>query len=328
MKLIFLYTTLFFISTLKIYAQDSSFVHFSFNADSAYLVIDNEFDEIIKIQNNQAVKLLVGNRYISLGLPNKAVKKFYMMVLKDSTTSKEVTFDDLGLSIENLRNNFAAAAFFEANIMIISEPDTEIMYEDSLLGIGFTTFRSNDRFPEFQFKDNQGRISDISTKIYGQFTVLEHNVRPSKYYSRSVSFIPGASQWYKNQKIKSLGFILGTTGLSISYLLAKNSYETEREKYYTILDTYQTSVNEIETLELGNKLEDDAHTLKLLDNRRRIFLGLTILTYVGNIFDSFLSTPKGGYSNPKPLNFYLDNILIDGNHISTATLKVNLNSLK
>ncbi len=318
----------FLLISTNLLAQDSSFVQLNFNSEKAFLVIDNDFEEVTEISSGDVITVLAGTRYLSLGLPNNDLERFYVQAPKDSLIVQEIQFSDDGISASTFNNNFATAEYFQANMMILSEPDTEIMYGDSLMGVGFAIFKSDDRFPGFQLRDNQGTISNIDTDQTGQFTVIEKYVRPNEYSSRTLSFIPGAAQWHKQQKLKSVGFAVGTIGLTTLYFLENSNYDSKESDYFTLLEQYRSIENESAALQLGNQLDRQANDLQSIDNRRRLFLGLAILTYAGNIADAFLSTPKGGYSNPRPLQFYIDGINIDGQYVSTATVKVNLDSIR
>jgi len=309
-------------------AQDSAFVHLTFNAETAYLVVDNDFEEILEIKTDTTIPVLAGTRYISLGIPNDQVQRFYLQIPKDSTVTREVIFPGFKISSATFNNNFASAQYYQANMMILSEPDTEIFYTDSLMGTGFAIINSEDRFPTFRLVDNLGRVKNVEAAQTGQFTVIEKYVRPEKYASRTMSFIPGASQFYKRQPLKGSAFILGTLGFTSLYIIENSAYKDEEIDYFNGLDEYRITENEETALILGDQLERQANTLNQMDNRRRLYLSLALLTYAANIYDAFTSTPRGGFSDPKPFDFYIQGTTVGGSPVSTATLKFNLDKLK
>lgn len=305
-------------------AQDSGRVEIVFNAPSAYLVVDNDFDKIRSITSGESVTLLAGTRYISLALPHTKPSKTYVRVLKDSTIEYSVEFSHEELTPAVFNNNFATAAYYNANIMVLTDPDTEIFYSDSLVGSGFAIVNSEMRFPEITLIDNQGYKKNVSARIPGQFSVTEYYVRPEKAKSRSYSIVPGASQFYKNQPLKGLAFSLGSVGFATLSFLNSQKYNSDLDSYYKLLVEYRSTEVESEAFRLGNELEVANDDLRSLDRSRKLFLGLAITAYVGSIVDAFLSTPKGGYSNPKPIEFYLNQDVIGESIIHTANVKVKL----
>ena len=63
--------------------------------------------------------------------------------------------------------------------------------------------------------------------------------------------------------------------------------------------------------------------MKDANDQYKLILGTAITIYALNMLDAFISKPKSGYRDKKPLEFYLSKESGFVGDASTATLKVN-----
>jgi hypothetical protein len=152
------------------------------------------------------------------------------------------------------------------------------------------------------------------------FIIVENYVKPDQKQARLMSLIPGSSQQYKNQDFKGslirigMGIALAATS---TYELA---YRGNRRDYDEVLADYRVSTNSNEATQLGNELSDLKEKMDRNESIRNISLLSAISIYGYNLLDGFLSKPKYGYRETKPIEFYLDSR--DLSHLS-GNLKIN-----
>ncbi|MDR9415591.1 MAG: DUF5683 domain-containing protein [Gracilimonas sp.] len=296
---------------------------FEFNTDSAYVVLGNELFSAVKIASGDSLKLRTGVRLISLQTHFDKSETLFIKVHKDSTTTYSYTFKKNNYSPATLTNNIAARKYYNTNVMVLSDQDSDIFYNGEYQGTGFAKFNTFGKIGELELRNpefghKKRRLNAPEQKI----SFIESHLRPNKSTAIFYSILPGASQLYKKQHLKALIFGASAVTMFTFAGVKSSNYHKELDVFYEFQEQYNNATTEQEALRLGNLTESQQNKVQRLDNQRRGLLIAGILIYGYNIYDAFTSKPTGGYMNKdKDLRFYLSTKEITGNLGAAGTFR-------
>lgn len=312
---------------LSVNAQEYGYLKFDLNTDSATLIIDYDYKNIKSVSDNDSIKVSFGSHHINLSTPLKGQVNKNIYVYQDSTIVVRHNFLGNKLNIHSFDGNYAASQFFNASVIILTDQDSDIYYQNSYQGTGFAMinaipFSSNNKITiENKFYGTK----TVSTNAYPYLSVFEHYRRPKKSTSQFLSFVPGASQFYKKDFLKSGFFIAGTTGLVISGIFENHRYASEKNTFNRLLQRYNQASTEQEALRLGNLTQKQHNKLERANTRRQVIWGAALLLYGINIYDGLTSTPRDGFRKTKPISFYLSSDgRLSSKSFQTVTLRIDL----
>tara|TARA_R110000868_G_scaffold378658_7_gene644213 strand:+ start:8083 stop:9111 length:1029 start_codon:yes stop_codon:yes gene_type:complete len=319
-KILFLFFFLFSTGIL-VSAQDSTemssdtlkygIVILEFNTDSALAVVNNQYQEPLFVKNGDSIKVKTGNTSIKLSVIHDYIFEKIFNVIEDSIYNISHDFEFLPLTKKVLNGNLAARQFFNANLLVITDEESDIYLNDELVGREFAYLDAPTGTNSIQAKSSTSyqslyisNRSRISNSAY-YFRIVERYIKPKESTSKALAFLPGFSQAYKYQgnKASLIRISMGTTFLSLSTFSIK--YRLDKNKYDDLLDRYNNSVSNSEVTALGDQLvkkEKSLHNAALI---RNISLYALSGIYIYNVLDGLFNKPKSGYRKTKPYSFYL-----------------------
>lgn len=292
----------------KSFSQDSSFVSFTFNADSAYLVVDKQYTDAVKISNGDSVLILHGQHILNLSTyyDKAPVKKIF---IAGSGLTLDFEFNEPETaSINSLSDNFAAKQDLRIDALIFTDSDSEIFLNDQFVGRERIGLNFNQEINVLRIENPNFGSKEIDLNNEPFLQVIQPYKRPIRSIAQTASLLPGFSQGYKRQYLKGGAFLLGNL-LSLNYYMnAADEYSLEKDRFDALVEEYATIRNENDALELGNEIEALRGEIRDLDSRKNLFLGTTLGLYALNLFDAFISKPRGGYrTNNFHIEFEVDN---------------------
>lgn len=294
-------------SICQLQARQSGYLKFEFNVDTAHVVLDNDVMGVLKIASGDSLRLPIGTHVIELYTPFDKEYLAFPNIRENTTSIISHEFREDNITLRTVQNNFAMADYLNANIIIVTDQNTEILYKGNSEGTGFASFNLPFGRHEFIIKNpdyGSGKLL-ITPNPARPLTVIQQYKKPSKNFARTYSFIPGLSQFYKKQKLKGSLLLTATGGFLYLGLKNQSRYNEESDYFDELVKQYNSATNETNASFLGDAVEAQQDVVKQIDNKRRFFLSSAILVYAYNIFDAFYSTPKGGYQQPNSLEFYL-----------------------
>jgi hypothetical protein len=122
--------------------------------------------------------------------------------------------------------------------------------------------------------------------------------KPLKANAYSLAILPGAKQFYQNEKLKGIAiFGLFATGAFLSYNHHKE-FRKENEVYLSARYRYLHARSEEEAIKFAPEAQTRFDQAKRAANWRNALVCATAGIYALNLFDA-LSTPRGGYRDMK-----------------------------
>lgn len=286
-------------------------INFSLNVDSALLIINNQFDEAHFINNKSTIEVKTGITSVKLSVLHDYLFEQVLTIKKGTVVTISHEFEKLPLTTDLLNGNYAARRYFGANLLIISDEESEISLNGDVIG------------KEYIFLD--GPVGDNSVSVKSpregaslfffntrKFTNSDHSLRiiqnyikPEKKLSKKLAFIPGFSQAYKYENVKAsvIRVSMISSALALSSLEVK--YRIDKKKFDSDLKEYRETLNTSLATTLGNDLDDQSSKLDRLALFRNISLATLITVYTYNVLDGIFHKPKIGYLEKKPIQFYL-----------------------
>lgn len=310
-----------------IFAQEENsfgYLKLEFNADSALIVIDYDFTKDTLIANGDSLELEVGSHTIELNRPLTKKITCSFFIKENATLNLEVNFSKDTLSIESVKRNYASKKYFDSNIFILTDLDSEILYKSELIGTGFASISAPYETDFITIKNPDFGSKNILINGLPFLEVHEHYERPSRSRSRILSIAPGASQFYKKDYLKSI-LTLGTFyPLLFKSLDSKKRYDLELDELDLLMKSYSNAIIEEDARILGDLVEKKLTTIDELKKRKNRFFFVTGLVYTLNILDGWINKPKGGFKEKHALDFYIDTANLSGNLHANITMQINL----
>lgn len=306
----------------------SSYLKVDTNVDSVYVnILVNGIKnsrQTIKMGNKDSILVRPGFKNIILS-HEKSTEFTLGAVFRDSsTTIIKHSFALMDPTIKSLSDNIATAPHYNANLIIISDEDSEIIVNGEYQGNGAVKMNMRTGPVDVSINNKFNIESRFSTEVLNISTekaiVFEAYTKPERNTSIIYSVIPGASQVYKKQKIKGRfltgGFILA----GVFSLQTNNKYNSELRTFNSLLNEYNNSTNEQETRDLGELVDQQQKVTKKADSKRLAWFTITGAIYAFNLYDALFTKPKGGYRTKTDIDFYLSNEVIDNNRYTTLSL--------
>lgn len=307
----------------------SSYLKISTNVDSVYVtILENGIENtnhIKKIGNKDSMLVEPGFRQFTLSHEKSAESSFERLFSDSTTTVVNHSFLLQTPTLKSLSDNIATEPYYNSNLIIVSDEDSEIMVNGEYQGIGVIKMNMRtgpvDIVISNKFNNNARFSTSVLNTSSEKAIVFDAYAKPEKNKAMLYGFVPGLSQIYKRQKIK--GYILSSSFVLASYFSLKlnSSYNNELDIYNSLEKKYNTTTNEITALTLGNQMEEQYEVVKKNNDQRTALFALTGAIYAYNIFDTLFNTPKGGYRTKTDINLYLSNKVINNENYSTLSLR-------
>ncbi len=303
---------------------NNTYVKISSNVDSLFLQVGRYLGETYHIANHDSVAIRPGTRRVILGHPSSYDQSFLLTIEEGETYQVEHSFQLTKPSVYSFENNIAVGKYYNSNLIVISDEDSDIYINGKYVGLGAAQtnvrtgpYRVTVHNPYIGERTFTGTIANIPGE---PATVVNAYTKPTKYMSRFLTPFPGASQLYKKQTLKgyllSAGFIL-QSGLT---LYTNHNYRQELREFNALRERYLVSTNEQAVFDLGNQLEQMQPRINQLNDRRKIMIGITTLIYAFNIYDALFTRPNSGYRSDLNLNLYLEPGVFRESYYSSFTV--------
>jgi len=265
--------------------------------DSVYVVINEDFDSVLKVAANDTLTL-------EAGLTDVRIIKQYYRDVNWSVAVDENKFKTLIASLIPVRNSSRLKKqssyprlFWEANNFILTDPETDLYIDGIHVGREYAVVDTTGSF-EVTGVHSSGKkfTEEFNTDDESFFHFHEQYLRPSRTTSWALSILPGGSQIYKKQYLKGLAFAAVTIGGLAAASIYESKYQDKRNEFFLLEFQYLSEKDQEEALRLGF-LAEDAHnsSVRLSEIRNTLIYGTT-LVWLANIVDGFIA-PKIGYRN-------------------------------
>lgn len=322
----------FFISILLlatssvVYSQDNEttdagdWLIFQTEIDTFYVVVDLDFENPIHVKGD-SIQLEPGHHSLVMVHPEYRDVRSQLRIRENSRHQFAFSFSRKIGQDSTLSSYKRITKGLPHNITITSEPNSSIIIDDSTYGKGYVQADVGPFEHEIIIRHPTAR--DRSKKIYidpsGQ-KELSIYTKPKVFSSFLLGFLPGASQFYKNQKIKGASITVATS-IAIGIAGISHIKFRQRNDDYNSLETeYLRLDDEQEALELGNQVQQKYDEAKQAATIRDYTLATTLGIYIYSMIDAFASKPRSGYRlNIEPTTYF------DSVNGQTAGLKIKIN---
>ena len=291
----------------------------SFSND-IYIVIDDHYESYQKVRLPYSTQLPVGERKITIIAENYDDYTFTVLITEDETSKRRVKFSRTNSPYQKYL--YSSYFWIESglNTIVYTDDDSDILINGKWAGRGMVItdlpVGTHKIITENQIAGNSERKIIIRTKKLNKLIMYN---RPDKTRAQWLSLFPGASQYYKGQKLKGhvfLGLTAISLGLAINYQVAyitnNNNYEEYKRLYQQVSDPDDAQYYGSRAQYYDDAAKEDARL-------RDIFLFSAIGIYVVNIVEALWSEPDGGYRENKKIDFIKDlNMSIDEKSIGIS----------
>jgi hypothetical protein len=295
------------------------------NTDSLYVRSTDHENSILHIASGDSILYQPGNRMISISHPFAEELRTRKILEEGKTTVLEHSFKLMEPSTVTLSDNLATKPYYGSNLIIVSDDDSEININGEYLGLGAVklNYRTGPvdvmiNNPSTGEQSYSGKITNLPAE---KAIVINAYTKPVKSYSQIYGAMPGLSQWYKRQKLKSALISGGFLALGGITLQRNSQYNQELTEFNRIQNLYNRATTEDQALDLGDQLEAQQSVTKRIDNQRRVFLGLTSLLYVFNLYDALFDEPDSGFRDKTDFEFYFQQNSISDHPFTSMTIK-------
>ncbi|MFY0697818.1 MAG: hypothetical protein JXR11_08190 [Balneola sp.] len=313
------------VSFLLIYAttliaqSDSAFVKLNVQGEHNFLVINNDFNNCIRFSSGDSVQVNEG--FQTLKIISKYYQDINTSVSIEENGTKELTFYPIYLEEKSKRETRSSYArcFWDSNVFIISDYDSDLYFEGEKIGTG----NSRLMLPDGSYKTiaSIGNISSAKQiTVSDNFQVVENYIRPEKSTIYLRSLLPGYAQFSKREQLKGSLFATLSSGLVYSALFNELRVKQESSEYEQLRFQYAAASDPNRILEIIEESElalDDIDRYKKIRNYSLVGLGLV---YILNVVDGIRPPEIGFRSNRMKINPYID---FDKSLVPNANLKID-----
>ena len=299
-----------------------TYLKFTSNTDSLFVQTMASPKKTYRIANGDSILIEPGYRFIRLshqfGNEYSVTKKFE----EGQTTVINYVFELNGPTVATLTDNFAAKAYYGANLIVVSDEDSEIYIDEKYEGTGAANLFIEPGILDLTIKNPKTGISKrkIEHLPTENARVISAYTKPHKGTAFALGVLPGASQMYKRQKLKSALMAGGFVAISALAIKSHLNHQSELDEYSRVNELYRNTTDEQQALEYGDFLEQQEQKLSDLNKRRTLFWGITALVYAFNWFDVITSTPSSGYRSSTNLKVRLRPQVFQNKSYSSVSL--------
>jgi len=298
---------------------DSAYVKIRTQTKTGFLVINDDYNNCIAFQESDSIR--VPAKEIMLKVLSANFEDVELEVdLKPNETKKfgfypKFLIDD---SAKRSQSSYARC-FWDANVIVLSDYDADIYFEDRLVGKQQVRLSLSDG--DYETTSVTGNLSSRQKfNSSGNFQVIENFARPEKSTVYERSFFPGFAQFAKKENIKGASFLALSSALTVGSFFSTIRIAQKNSDYEELSVQYASARNPNRIVEIINESEQ---TLNEIDRQKKIrnysLIGLGIV-YALNIIDA-RRPPKAGFrSNKASINPYVD---FDKDLIPKANLKID-----
>ena len=277
------------------------------NVDSAYVVINDDFNAVLKIASRDTISVPTGTIQVRI------IKQYYM----DQTTSFNIQEGETqgfqseligirGREQMNRRSSYPRL-FWGGSNFILSDPETELFVNGEYVGTHFAAIDTTGRFEVTGVHASGARFTTRFTA--GDESVFHYHqkhLQPSRTTSRALSFIPGGSQFHKKQNLKAVSIIAGILGGSALAYSYDSRFQQSYDEFNELVDQYREASNPSDALRLRVETQNALDDANQYSSTRDWFIYGTAALYFINIVDGFIAPSIGFRDKSRIINPYMD----------------------
>ncbi len=303
------------------------YIEFDMNVDSALMILNNQFDNMLWVKNNEFIRVKAGLTSIKLSVIHDFLFEEQFDLKQNSKYTISHDFRTTPISKEVLNENYAARKILGYNLLVITDATTEITLNNETPGIEYLFANGEVGKNIIELKQASTFNSAFYTSTYEfensdrRFQIVEKYISPKKSRARQLALVPGLSQTYKYEPIKALAIQIGFASTLVATSTFELRYRKNKRDFDDLLERYNESVSPISATALGNELEKTHDRLETDARIRNISLISLISIYAYNLFDAFFNEPKIGYRSEKPVEFFINS---DSYTSLNGGVKINL----
>jgi hypothetical protein len=301
---------------------DNAYLEIESNVDSLFVQLNST---IYRVANGESIPVNPGHYLVTMSHQN--AEEWNTTFIIHSGESKQLTknFDLKKTSVETLEDNIATRPYYNANLVVVSDEDSRIFIDGEDMGKGFAKALKQTGTVDVEIQNPLTGTFNYSPKIVNapssKAIVIDGYTKPKFKNPVLHNFIPGKIQKSKEQNIKSYAISGSFIAFAVLGIYSNIDYRKELKSFRKLRIRYNKATTEKEALELGNQL-DKQHTIAAnKDKQQVIFLGLTSIVYLINIYDAFFSKPSSGYWEKTDIDFHLNQKNFSGKSAPTLSLK-------
>ena len=271
-------------------------VEFESNADSLYVVADGHFRNALLITSGDSLKFKQGDYHFTFVNPHYWDEYLPIQVIANEKLTFLVTFRHKIWRDHNRSGYKRITDGISYNLTLTTDPGSTIIIDDSTYGKHFIRTDVGPGYHTILVKHPTAidRKKRIHIEPSGQLNLHFYD-RPSKTVSHLLSILPGASQLYKNQKLKGVLLMAGTAGVFAFSAGTVLRYNQTRSDYNNIHKLYEAGTNEVMVKQYGLEAQHENKLMRSAAKMRNIAFSSALGLYIINIIDAYLSVPRSGY---------------------------------
>ncbi len=271
--------------------------------DSFYVVVDGRFEAPHVMASGGQLRLSAGQHRITVATAGRSDQSFYATIEPGATARHRISHGVRTGGAGYFASSSYPALKSGATLAILTDAGAEVRINGRRVGRGprvlldtlAGTYAVTAVHPEAGTRTERVTVQTAPLRL----AVAEVYVRPDRAAVRRTRFVPGVSQFYKNERLKSaalVGTFVAATGGAVwqhlSFARANNDYEA-------LLRDYKRAGTEEEALRLGDQTQARYDTARRAYWVRNALVGVAVSAYVYGLLDSFRD-PEGGYRPARP----------------------------
>lgn len=273
------------------------------NINDHFFIINNDLENAIRLTSPDTIYLEPGRYKFKLASPYKNDYQFEEEIFPDSIIDKRITIYS---GFYNPRFSTYPVLFWGANLMVFSEEGADIFINDAKVGTTGAGIYLKSGLAKVRVENNGYSTTKNVLVTSSALQTYSVSTLPIKRKARLFSFIPGASQFYKDQQVKGgvllFSFISAST---LTYFLNQRFLEADKN-FLTYEEMYRNSENPVEVFEYALLAEQNLRDAKKYSDRRnKALIGIGVV-YLINLTDGLISKPDRGFFKPWNFNPYID----------------------
>ncbi len=291
---------IFLFSGINAFAQENtqSGIIISTNINDHFLIIDDDFENAVRITEPDTIFLDPGTYQFRIASPLKND-----FVFSENISPNEFLIKQLNLHSSNYDPQFSSypLLYWDSNIIVFSEENADIYLNGEKVGLTAVALKIPSGIVSLKAENNS--LSSIKN-IYASnrsLQVINLTTLPVKKKALTLSFIPGGSQFYKQQKIKGGLLAAGFLSFVTTSIIFNQKFNDAENDYDVFRTFYQSSSDPSDVLRYARLAEESLDDSEKYYKQRNLALLGTGVIYLYNVLDGLLSEPSQGYY--KPWNF-------------------------
>lgn len=269
------------------------------NVDSVFARIDRNFKTCRKMRSGDSLRLTVGEYKFVVSTKLAHDHYFNIEIAPDTTLIYRIDLKSAKSYQTYIQNSAYPRFYWNANLLILTDNDSEVFIGNKRFGRGEVKIDTLAGAYEITTRHRYAGTTHKKVKLYAtRLEVAEMYNKPLRASAYSLAILPGAKQFYQNEKLKGIAiFGLFATGAILSYNHHRE-FRKENQAYLSARYRYLHARSEDEAIKFAPEAQTRFDQTKLIANWRNAFVCATAGIYVLNLFDA-LSSPRGGYRDMK-----------------------------